>query len=120
MNLHINSNATLKATKTAQEKILESAKAEKENKDLEKLPLVRVSVKPGGCSGFLYEMFFEKEAEAEDEIIQLGDVSVVIDPQSAEKIKGTTLNYVETLEMSGFKFNNPNASRTCGCGSSFG
>ena len=120
MNLHISSNATLKATQQAQKKMLERATAEKENKNLEKLPLVRVSVKPGGCSGFMYEMFFEKEAGTEDEIIKFADVGVIIDPQSAEKLKGTTLDYIETLEMSGFKFNNPNANRTCGCGNSFG
>ena len=80
---------------------------------------LRVAVKPGGCSGFSYEMFFDSEVAADDVVRAFGDVKVVVDPQSAEMLIGSSLDYSDGLNDAGFHISNPNASKTCGCGSSF-
>ena len=81
---------------------------------------LRVAVRPGGCSGFSYEMFFDGEFAADDQQATFGDaVKVVVDAQSAQLLDGATLDYKDGLEQSGFAITNPNASRTCGCGQSF-
>ncbi len=80
---------------------------------------LRVAVKPGGCSGYSYEMFFDSEAEADDIVREFGGVRVVVDPTSAELLTGATLDYSDGLQDAGFHITNPNATRTCGCGSSF-
>jgi iron-sulfur cluster assembly accessory protein len=81
---------------------------------------LRVAVRPGGCSGFSYEMFFDGEIAAEDEQATFGEmVRVVVDPASAQMLQGASLDYKDGLDESGFAISNPNASRTCGCGSSF-
>ncbi len=79
---------------------------------------LRVAVRPGGCSGFSYEMFFDSETDAEDVSEAYGSIKVVSDPSSAQLLDGATLDYKDGLE-SGFAITNPNAQRTCGCGSSF-
>lgn len=81
--------------------------------------MLRVAVRPGGCSGFSYEMFFDSELEAEDVTTDHGGVKVVIDPSSAQLLAGATLDYKDGLQGAGFSINNPNAQRTCGCGQSF-
>jgi iron-sulfur cluster assembly protein/iron-sulfur cluster insertion protein len=80
---------------------------------------LRVAVKPGGCSGFSYEMFFDSDVAADDVVKSYGDVRVVVDAQSAEMLTGSELDYSDGLNDAGFHISNPNASRTCGCGSSF-
>lgn len=80
---------------------------------------LRVSVVGGGCSGYQYNLDFEKETRMGDLALQFGDVQIIIDPISAGYLKGTTIDYISGLQGTGFKFNNPNAKRTCGCGSSF-
>jgi iron-sulfur cluster assembly protein/iron-sulfur cluster insertion protein len=80
---------------------------------------LRVAVKPGGCSGYSYEMFFDAELLDDDVIRTFGTVKVVVDPASAELLTGSTLDYSDGLQGAGFNIVNPNASRTCGCGSSF-
>ncbi len=83
---------------------------------------LRVAVRPGGCSGFSYEMFFDGDIAADDNQAQFGEaeaVRVVVDPASAQLLEGATLDYKDGLEESGFAITNPNASRTCGCGQSF-
>ncbi|MFT7475819.1 MAG: iron-sulfur cluster assembly accessory protein [Verrucomicrobiales bacterium] len=80
---------------------------------------LRVAVRPGGCSGFSYEMFFDSEFADDDKVQEYGDVRLVCDPSSAEMLDGATLDYTESIQETGFKINNPNAERTCGCGSSF-
>ena len=81
---------------------------------------LRVAVRPGGCSGFSYEMFFDGEIAADDEQAEFAQaVKVVVDPASAQLLEGATLDYKDGLEQSGFAITNPNASRTCGCGQSF-
>ena len=79
---------------------------------------LRVAVRPGGCSGFSYEMFFDSETDAEDVSEAYGAIKVVSDPSSAQLLDGATLDYKDGLE-SGFAITNPTAQRTCGCGSSF-
>jgi iron-sulfur cluster assembly accessory protein len=81
---------------------------------------LRVAVRPGGCSGFSYEMFFDGEVASDDQQATFGDaVKVVVDEQSAQLLDGATLDYKDGLEQSGFAITNPNATRTCGCGQSF-
>jgi iron-sulfur cluster assembly protein/iron-sulfur cluster insertion protein len=80
---------------------------------------LRVAVRPGGCSGFSYEMFFDTEIAADDITADYGDVKVVVDPSSAQLLSGATLDYKDGLQGAGFSINNPNAQRTCGCGQSF-
>jgi iron-sulfur cluster assembly protein/iron-sulfur cluster insertion protein len=80
---------------------------------------LRVAVRPGGCSGFSYEMFFDSDVAADDNLVDYSGVRVVVDPSSAELLQGATLDYKDGLEQSGFSITNPNASRTCGCGQSF-
>lgn len=80
---------------------------------------LRVAVRPGGCSGYSYDMFFDSEVAEDDVVRAFGAVRVVVDPESAELIKGSTLDYRDGLQGAGFHISNPNATRTCGCGSSF-
>jgi iron-sulfur cluster assembly accessory protein len=80
---------------------------------------LRVAVRPGGCSGFSYEMFFDAD-RADDDVEQAyGAVRVVVDPTSAQLLSGATLDYKDGLNQAGFAIDNPNAQRTCGCGQSF-
>ena len=80
---------------------------------------LRVAVRPGGCSGFSYEMFFDAEVASDDVAADYGGVKVVVDPSSARLLTGATLDYKDSLQGGGFAINNPNASRSCGCGQSF-
>jgi iron-sulfur cluster assembly protein/iron-sulfur cluster insertion protein len=80
---------------------------------------LRVAVKPGGCSGYSYDMYFDADVAADDIVREYGTVRVVVDPASAELLTGATLDYSDGLQGAGFHITNPNASRTCGCGSSF-
>lgn len=84
----------------------------------EKLAL-RVAVRPGGCSGFSYEMFFDSDIADDDLATEHGDVRVVVDPSSAMLLEGAVLNYSDGLQGAGFHIENPNAQRSCGCGQSF-
>jgi iron-sulfur cluster assembly protein/iron-sulfur cluster insertion protein len=80
---------------------------------------LRVAVRPGGCSGFSYEMFFDTDVTAEDRLTDEAGVRVVVDEASAELLKGATLDYKDGLQGAGFAIENPNAQRSCGCGKSF-
>jgi iron-sulfur cluster assembly protein/iron-sulfur cluster insertion protein len=80
---------------------------------------LRVAVRAGGCSGYSYEMFFDSDIAPDDIIDEQGGVKVVVDAESAELLKGSTLDYTDGLQGAGFHVSNPNATRTCGCGSSF-
>ena len=80
---------------------------------------LRVAVRPGGCSGFSYEMYFDTDRAADDITKDFGGVDVVVDPQSAQLLEGATLDYTDGLQDAGFSIDNPNAQRTCGCGQSF-
>jgi len=80
---------------------------------------LRVAVRPGVCSGYSYEMFFDTEVADDDVRAAQGQVTVVIDPASQELLKGATLDYKDSLQGAGFHITNPNAERSCGCGQSF-
>ena len=80
---------------------------------------LRVAVRPGGCSGFSYEMFFDTEIAADDIKADFQGVRVIVDPSSAQLLTGATLDYKDGLQQAGFAIENPNAQRTCGCGQSF-
>ena len=80
---------------------------------------LRVAVRPGGCSGYSYEMFFDGDIADDDIRNEQRGVQVVIDPASFELLKGATLDYKDGLSGAGFAINNPNAERSCGCGQSF-
>lgn len=80
---------------------------------------LRVAVRPGGCSGFSYEMFFDGETTRDDVVTELGGVRLVVDPDSLPWLGGAVLDFKDGLMDSGFTIENPNASRSCGCGNSF-
>ena len=84
---------------------------------------LRVAVRPGGCSGFSYEMFFDGDIAADDAKATFGtdgaQVQVVVDPASVQLLEGATLDYKDGLNQAGFNIINPNATRSCGCGQSF-
>ena len=80
---------------------------------------LRVAVRPGGCSGFSYEMYFDTEVNESDQSAMFDGVSVIVDPSSAMLLQGATLDYSDSLQNAGFSIDNPNAQRTCGCGQSF-
>lgn len=107
--------APVNLTDSATEKVAELLAEEEGAEDL----ALRVAVRPGGCSGYSYDMFFDSEVADEDIVRTFGTVKVVVDPESADLLKGSTLDYRDGLQGAGFHLSNPNATRTCGCGSSF-
>ena len=80
---------------------------------------LRVGVVGGGCSGFQYSMQFENASGAMDKVFDYDGLKLFVDATSLMYLTGATVDYVETLEGAGFKFENPNVKSTCGCGSSF-
>jgi iron-sulfur cluster assembly accessory protein len=80
---------------------------------------LRVSISDGGCSGFSYKLDFEKEGKSGDVVLRFGDLNVYVDPRSIAYLKGTVIDFTSGLHGGGFKFSNPNATGTCGCGTSF-
>jgi iron-sulfur cluster assembly protein len=80
---------------------------------------IRVGVSDGGCSGYQYTLNIDRAPAVNDLVIQQGKVRVYIDAQSAPLLEGVVIDYVEGILESGFKFSNPNATETCGCGQSF-
>ena len=80
---------------------------------------LRISVQPGGCSGFKYGLLIEDEAAEDDLIVGQGDWRVFVDPFSAQYLNGVIIDYVSSMQGSGFTFKNPNSTGGCGCGSSF-
>ncbi len=80
---------------------------------------IRVGVTGGGCSGFQYAMNLERQSQGGDQILQIDGFKVFVDEQSLLYLEGTEIDYVETIQGAGFRFNNPNVKGTCGCGESF-
>ena len=81
---------------------------------------LRLGVVPGGCSGYTYDIALEKSAREEDLVLEEQGIKIFINPLSANFMKGSEVDYVETLQNSGFKVKNPNVKNTCGCGHSVG
>jgi iron-sulfur cluster assembly accessory protein len=100
------------------ERAAQMAKAAMEREGLKDASL-RVSVVGGGCSGFQYSLGFDSTRRPDDTVIEEHGVRMLLDSTSAQYLRGTTIDYVSGLHGAGFKFTNPNATRTCGCGSSF-
>jgi len=115
--------SSLSLTDARQQFVLTDAAAAKvksliDAEETENLAL-RVAVRPGGCSGFSYEMYFDADQADDDVRSEYGGVLVVIDPASFNHLAGASLDYKDGLQGAGFHVTNPNASRTCGCGESF-
>jgi iron-sulfur cluster assembly protein len=90
--------------------------------DEQKLPdatVLRVGVKGGGCSGFSYTLGFDDNVSEVDQIFEINGVKVAVDPKSFLYLNGTQIDFEESLMGRGFKFGNPNAAKSCGCGDSF-
>ncbi len=81
---------------------------------------VRAAIQGGGCSGFTYKLTMEKEPDPDDKVIEVKGVKLFVDKKSYLFLIGTTIDFVSEMMQMGFKFINPNAKRTCGCGESFG
>jgi iron-sulfur cluster assembly accessory protein len=81
--------------------------------------VLRVAVVGGGCSGFSYHMAFDNQENPSDNVYEFDGVKLVVDQMSEMYLDGVQIDYIESLEGAGFKFNNPNVKSTCGCGSSF-
>jgi iron-sulfur cluster assembly accessory protein len=79
---------------------------------------IRIEVSPGGCAGFQYFIDFEKDPSERDIVLEEKGFKIFIDPVSADFLEGTTLDYEESLQASGFRFNNPNVTHSCNCGKS--
>lgn len=105
-------------------KVSESAKSkinslmQEEGSSIEE-SFVRVGVTSGGCSGLSYNLVFDKDEKAEDKMFEDNGVKILVDKKSFLYLVGMTLEYSGGLNGKGFVFNNPNATRTCGCGESF-
>jgi iron-sulfur cluster assembly protein len=80
---------------------------------------LRIAIAGGGCSGFQYAMSLEQAKNDDDTVLDYGSVTLLIDPLSAPLLEGVNVDFVDSLTGSGFKFENPNASSSCACGSSF-
>ena len=106
-------NSMVTITPMAEQKIKELMQEEKDTVGL------RVYVRGGGCHGYQYGMAFETKIGEDDSIIEKGDVKVIMDSQSAPLLSGAEVDYVDSLQGSGFAIKNPQAKTTCGCGSSF-
>ena len=100
-------------TDSAAEKVQELIKEDQDAIGL------RIYVKGGGCSGYQYGMSFDSKMSDDDTMIEKEDIKVIIDSQSAPLLNGAEVDYVDSLQGSGFAVKNPNAKSTCGCGSSF-
>jgi iron-sulfur cluster assembly accessory protein len=81
--------------------------------------VLRVAIQGGGCSGFEYALGFDRGAQTGDHVLEFHGVTVVVDPFSAPYLQGSTVDFLEGLQESGFKIDNPNAVSACGCGHSF-
>ena len=102
-------------TPTAAEKIRELMAEDPDGES----SVLRVAIQGGGCSGFQYGLGFDAGPVDDDETLELHGVTIVIDPYSAPYLKGATIDFLNGLEESGFKIDNPNAQASCGCGHSF-
>ena len=89
------------------------------DKENDQKPFVRVGVESGGCSGLSYKLEFDDKKNQEDELIEDNGIKLLVNKKSFLYLVGTTLEFSDGLNGKGFVFNNPNASRTCGCGESF-
>jgi iron-sulfur cluster assembly protein len=114
MSLRIGGLPMITISETAKDKITEMLDAEQSNN-----LFLRLGVKSGGCSGFSYGMGFDDEQNNDDQIVEVQGLKVVVDSDSRKYLNGVEIDYKESAMGGGFTIHNPNASATCGCGSSF-
>lgn len=100
-------------------KAVDMIKTTRQQEGMDEACGLRIAVRGGGCSGFEYALDFENDSREGDFVYLQGDLKVMVDPVSARYLRGTEIDYVFGMQGAGFKFNNPNAHGTCGCGSSF-
>lgn len=100
-------------------KAVEMVKVTRDQEGMDATYGLRIAVMGGGCSGFQYALDFEQEARPTDAVMELDGLKVFVDPVSSRYLEGVTVDYVFGMHGAGFKFNNPRATGTCGCGSSF-
>jgi iron-sulfur cluster assembly accessory protein len=100
-------------------KAIEMIKVTREQEGMDASYGLRVAVMGGGCSGFQYALDFEQASRATDTVFEVEGLTVFVDPVSARYLEGVSIDYVFGMHGAGFKFNNPKATGTCGCGSSF-
>lgn len=100
-------------------KAVDMVKKTREQEGMDDSYGLRVAVMGGGCSGFQYALDFEQEARPTDAVFEVDGLKVYVDPVSARYLDGVTIDYVFGTTGAGFKFDNPRATGTCGCGSSF-
>ena len=105
----------INVTDKAKEQILYLKKQKGHNETYD----IRVSVESGGCSGLSYKLDFDNQSKEDDQVFEDKGVKILVDKKSLLYLLGTTLDFSDGLNGKGFVFNNPNASRTCGCGESF-
>jgi len=104
---------------TITSKAVEMVKVTREQEGMDATWGLRVAVMGGGCSGFQYALDFEQQGRETDSVFEVDGLTVYVDPVSARYLDGVTIDYVFGMNGAGFKFNNPRATGTCGCGSSF-
>ncbi|HEY2737541.1 MAG TPA: iron-sulfur cluster assembly accessory protein [Thermoanaerobaculia bacterium] len=104
---------------TLTQKAADMVKITREQEGIDPTHGLRIAVRGGGCSGFEYALDFEKEPRENDWVYDQGGINVFVDAVSARYLEGTSIDYVLGSTGAGFKFNNPKARGTCGCGSSF-
>lgn len=80
---------------------------------------LRIAVEPGGCSGLIYQLFFDERITEDDAVAEFGGVEVIVDPMSVPYLDGATIDFEDTIQKQGFTIDNPNASDSCACGDSF-
>lgn len=80
---------------------------------------LRITVQPGGCSGLIYQLFFDEQLEEQDAIVEFDGVGVVVDQMSVPYLDGASIDFEDTIQKQGFTIDNPNAAGSCACGDSF-
>lgn len=104
---------------TLTQKAVDMVKITRDQEGIDPTHGLRIAVRGGGCSGFEYALDFEGETRENDWVYEQGDLTIYVDAVSARYLQGTNIDYVLGMAGAGFKFNNPKAVGTCGCGSSF-
>ena len=114
MEINIKSSRPVIATESAVLKIKELAEKEDATDSC-----LRMGVRPGGCNGFSYDMYFDSKISEDDVVEDYEGIKIVVDSESLQHVQGSTLDYKDGLNERGFSIDNPNARSTCGCGESF-
>jgi iron-sulfur cluster assembly accessory protein len=115
MEMETTTSSPIGLSETAAAKVKELLQREAPESEL----ALRVAVQPGGCSGLRYALYFDDQVGDADQVGDFEGVRLVVDKMSAPYLKGAEIDYVDSLQQSGFTINNPNAQSTCACGDSF-